>query len=206
MRREHELAGGEPQDLRDFRRVTMRSHPVGFDAFVRETEVRALGGLLARAGDARERVDDDSGALFDEPGAQKRRSGKRGRRGIAARAGHEHSFPCRSTRRGRGELVARELRQTEGSLCEKVGGSVRHLVPLLVDCGVFQAVVGGQVDDRGARGDEFWRHREGRRVRDGEEGHVEVGKHALIVLGEDEVARTRERGVHLGERAPGERV
>ena len=43
-------------------------------------------------------------------------------------------------------------------------------------------------------------------MRDGEEGHVEVGKHALIVLGEDEVARTRERGVHLGERAPGERI
>lgn len=77
-----------------------------------------------------------------------------------------------------------------------------HLVPLLVDCGVFQAVVSGQVDDRGARGDEFWRHREGRRVRDSEEGHVEVGKRALIMFGENEVARTRERGVHLGERAP----
>ena len=83
---------------------------------------------------------------------------------------------------------------------------MRHLVPLLVDCGVFQAVVSGQVDDRGARSDEFWRHREGCRVRDGEEGYVEVGKHALIVLGEDEVARTRERGVHLGERVPGERI
>ena len=184
----------------------MRSHPVGFDAFVRETKVRALGGLLARAGDARERVDDDSGALLDEPGAQKRRSGKRGRRRIAARTGHEHGFPCRSARRGRGELVTRELGQTESSLREKVGGSVRHLVPLLVDCGVFQAVVGGQVDDRGARGDEVRRHREGRRVRNGEEGHVEVGKRVLIVLGEDEVARTRERGVHLGERAPGERI
>ena len=56
MRREHELAGGKPQDLRDFRRMTMRSHPVGFDAFVRETEMRALGGLLARPGDTRERV------------------------------------------------------------------------------------------------------------------------------------------------------
>ena len=43
-------------------------------------------------------------------------------------------------------------------------------------------------------------------MRNGEEGHVEVGKRVLIVLGEDEVARTRERGVHLGERAPGERI
>ena len=72
---------------------------------------------------------------------------------------------------------------------------MRRAVPRLVDLRIGQAVIGGEVEDRHALGDEPGRLRERRRVRHREEDGVALGEHRIVMRGEREVAHAGERRV-----------
>ena len=143
MRRENDFdrrARGHAQNLLDLRRVAMPADVVGRDALV---ALGIMGGELQRAagpGDAALRVDDDR-LRIDQPGLQQRRQRQNGRGRIAARIGHQLR---------RRNLLAEQLRQSVDDLAQPLRVGVFLAVPLGVDLGVVQAIVGAEIDDPAA--------------------------------------------------------
>ena len=159
----------------------------------------ALGGLLARAGHTRDGVGHHGGSGVHEPRADGGRGGKGSGRRVAARAAHEHGL-AGSTALGRGgQLVARELGQSEGGLGQKIGGRMRR-VPLLVNGRILQAEIGRQVDDRDAGRDKIGRHAHGRLVGHRQKHHVEGREVGVLVGRERQIGHAGERGVGLRDR------
>ena len=128
------------QNLLDLRRVAVPADVVGRDALV---ALGVVGGELQRAagpGNAALRVDDDR-LRIDQPGLQQRRQRQNGRRRIAARIGHQL---------GRRNLLAEQLGQPVDDLAQPLRVGMLLAVPLGVDFGVVQPVVGAEIDDPAA--------------------------------------------------------
>ena len=106
-------------------------------------------------------------------------------------------------RGGGGEVVREELRQAEGARCEQLGRGMRGVVPCVVDRGVRQAVVGGQVEHRNASSKQAGGRRERSGMRHSQKHGVARGEHRIVMRGERKVAHARKRGVDAGERLPG---
>ena len=186
MRREddgHLAARHVGEGLLDLGRVAVLGHAVGLDGLVGVAVVRARGAAAPGAGDAGDGVGYHEVAGREARGEGGRRGEGRGR-GIAARHGHEHGLARGAARGELGKPGAEELRQAVYRASEQLGARVRGGVPVLVDGGVAQAVVGGEVEHGHAALEQRRREREARGVRDGEEGDV----------------RRRGDGVRLGQR------
>ena len=153
---------------------------------------------LARARDAALGVHDHE--TLRPAGTHGRGRGARGGRGVAAGAGHESGLALLAKDAGSPEVVGKELGQAKGACSEKLGRGVRGPVPLLVDLGVGEAVVGREVND-GDPGIEQARHLGERGgMGHGEEHEVAGLDHGVVVRGEREIRGTGEGRVGLGER------
>ena len=126
----------------------MAADVVGRDALV---ALRVMIGELGRppsAAHAALGIDDDVVAL-NESSLQQRRQGENRRGRIAAGVGHE---------RGRRDLGSIQLRQTVYDLAQALGVGVLLAVPLGEDFGIVEAIVGAEVDDPRAGGQQVRNH------------------------------------------------
>lgn len=196
VRREHEAPlARDTEDLLDLGRVAVRAHAIGLQVLVREAEMRARRGLLARARDARDGIDDNGAAWSREAHADCGRRCKRGCCGIAAGAGDERGLAVGASAGCACQIVGKELGQAERRAGQQVACRVGGVVPLLVDGRVLEAEVGREVDDRRAARHETRRHGERRRVRHGQEHELARGERRVVVRGEGEVGGAGEAGV-----------
>src|SRR5262249_28654507 len=126
--------------LFDFRRVPVAADVVGRDALVALGKVGGELGRPAGPGNAAFAVHNDA-VQRDVLAGDQRGQAEDGRLRVAAGVGDQ---------RGRGEFLAVEFRQA----VDRLGGVGQVLValavPLGVDVGVTQAVVGAEVDDADA--------------------------------------------------------
>ena len=198
MRREDDLAG-LAEDLLDLGRVAVLANVIGLDVLVRIAEVRLGIAALAGTGDAALGVDDDE--ALGPTGANGGRGGDGGRRGIAAGAADEGGLARSAEGTGALDILGEELGKAEGARREELGRGVLGAVPLLVDALIRQAIVSGEVDHGHARVKQRGRLSHGSGVRHGEEGEVAALDRRVVVRGEHEVRRPRERGIDVSERS-----
>ena len=139
------FAAGVGEDLFDFGGVSMVADAVGGDAFVALGVVNRQLRFAACAGDAGLGVDDDV-LGFDIATSQQRGQTEDGGTGVAAGVGDEVMA---------GDLLGPEFRESVdgGTEASRVGVDVA--VPGFVDAGVSESVVGTQVDDFHAEGQQL---------------------------------------------------
>ena len=109
----------------------MGAHAVGLQVLVGEAVMGALGGLLARAGHARDGIGHHRRRRVHEPRADSGRRSERGGRRVAAGAAHEHGL-AGSAALGRGgqlDVYKRQFLNSGGRVEEGLGDAqVAHLV------------------------------------------------------------------------------
>ena len=99
------------------------------------------------------------------------------------------------------DILAKELGQAEGARGEKLWRGVLGTIPLLVDVLIGQTIISGEIDHGHARVKQRRSLSHGGGVRHGEEGEVAALDRRVVVRGEHEVRRPRERGIDVSERS-----
>jgi hypothetical protein len=147
--------------LLDLRQVAVAVDPVGSEVLGDAHEREAVPSPAPGARHAGLRIDHNRP---DQPGACQRSECQDGGGGIAARVGDQL---------GAADLLTSQLGEPVHRVFQQLGLSVRP-VPALVDRGVDEAKVGGEVDDRQAQPPHSGNHGRRRSVRVGDDRGVDV--------------------------------
>ena len=151
--------------LGDLGQMTMAAHRIGFEAFADFGHQQTGLGLATGAAHARLGVGDQPGWIDRAPFEQRQKTQGHSR-GIAAGIGDQP----RATNR-----VTIDFGQAVDGLGEQIRALMRHPVPALPECGIFQAEIGGQIDDARAAFEQLGHGLHRRAVGRSEEDQIALG-------------------------------